>query len=364
MPAVQAFNRRLAAGGSDFEFPEHPLTPWLPKIPGREIFQDLYLALEGEHVRGGFILKRQEFSIHGRRQRIAHLKLPISEGIVDKTYASVGFYLLRSALKEEPRLFCLGMGGMDKPLARMLKGLGWTLFEIPFAYDVHHAYPFLKNIQVIHDGVFRRVVRDLAAVSGVGWLGIRTLQAANWLKSARPVEPQAGTSVEILCEEFGGWTDSLWERCAPLFSFAAVRDRKVLNLLYPPDDTRFLRLAWIRGGERIGWSVLLDTPFESHKQFGAMRVGSLVDGLALPDGILAVVKGSAHFLRERGVDLLVSNQSHQGWLDALRQAGFLFGPSNFFLALSPSLIAMLGPLERSSATFHINRGDGDGPINL
>lgn len=363
MPAVQAFNRRLAAGGSDFEFPEHPLTPWLPKLPGREIFQDLYLAVEGENVRGGFILKRQEFSIYGEKHRIAHLKLPISEGIVDKAYASVGLTLLRSALKEEPRLFCLGMGGTDKPLARMLKTLGWTLFEIPFTYDVQHAYRFLRNIQVFRNGVFRRTVRDVAAASGAGWLGIRTLQTASWMKGARFAAPK-DASVEIMVEEFGDWADTLWERCAPLYSFAAVRDRKALNLLYPADDTRFLRLAWNRGGEKIGWSILLDTPFESHKQFGAMRVGSLVDGLALPGDIASVVSGSVQFLRERWVDILVSNQSHQGWHDALKHAGFLSGPSNFILALSPALVALLAPLERSRPTFHINRGDGDGPINL
>src|SRR5262249_52567296 len=119
IPAVRAFNKRLGDGGSASRFPEHPLTPWLPKISGREVFQDLYLATEGEHVRGGFILKRQEFSIRRQKHRIAHLKLPISEGIVNKAYAPVGLFVIRSALQEEPRLFCLGMGAFDMPLARI-----------------------------------------------------------------------------------------------------------------------------------------------------------------------------------------------------------------------------------------------------
>ena len=363
-PAVQAFNRRLTQGGSSFEFPEYPLTPWLPKLPGRDVFQDLFLAVEGEHVRGGFILKRQEFSIRGQRHRIAHLKLPISEGIVDKTYASLGFYLLRSALKQEPRLFCLGMGGLDYPLAKMLKSLGWTMIEVPFVYDIHRPLRFLRNIQVSHDGFFRRLVRDVAAVSGIGWAGIRSLQTVQKLRRVGAPMAPGNTSVEILTDEFGDWSDALWERCANLHSFAAVRDRRILNLLYPADDTRFLRLAWQRDGRRIGWSVLLDTPFDGHRQFGAMRVGSLVDGLALPEDIPAVVTGSSHFLRERGVDLLVSNQSHEGWIAAFKQSGFLSGPTNFILALSPALVRMLEPLDQTRPTFHINRGDGDGPINL
>jgi len=365
IPAVRAFNKRLADGGSASRFPEHPLTPWLPKISGREVFQDLYLATEGEHVRGGFILKRQEFSIRRQKHRIAHLKLPISEGIVNKAYASVGLYVIRSALQEEPRLFCLGMGGFDMPLARMVKQLRWSMLEVPFLYDVNHPARFLRNIQVIRTGALRSLVLDLAAASGTGWLGVRGLQAAQKLKrggAGRGAE--RGVTGETLVHEFGDWTDKLWNHSTELNSLIAVRDRSVLNLLYPSADPRFLRMKWKRRGENIGWSVLLDTTFEKHRQFGAMRVGSLVDGLALPANIPAVVKGSAQYLRQRGVDILVSNQAHPGWHDALIQAGFTAGPSNFILALSPALAEMLAPIEQTRSTFHINRGDGDGPINL
>ena len=64
----------------------------------------------------------------------------------------------------------------------------------------------------------------------------------------------------------------------------------------------------------------------------------------------------------RGVDLIVSNQLHAAWSLALLDAGFRLGPSNYLLAASPALAACAGTARDDE--FHINRGDGDGPIHL
>ncbi len=125
IPAVKGFNQRLVAGGvaPEFHFPENNIPHWLPKLEGRRIHQEYYLAVDGDCVRGGFILKYQDFFFHGKPQPVVYYHLPISEGIVNKAYAGVGVHMLRSALKLQPMLFALGMGGFDRPLPQMLKDL-------------------------------------------------------------------------------------------------------------------------------------------------------------------------------------------------------------------------------------------------
>jgi hypothetical protein len=108
--------------------------------------------------------------------------------------------------------------------------------------------------------------------------------------------------------------------------------------------------------------VVLDTQKQRDRHFGDLRLGSVVDVLARRADAPHVVWAARCFLKDRGVDLIVSNQSHAGWADALRTAGFLSGPSNFAFAASKALAEELG-----SATVrdvHLNRGDGDGPIHL
>ncbi len=73
--------------------------------------QEYLLALEGDTVRGGYILKPQAFAFEGEQRMIADYHLPISEGIVDGRYAPVGALILMDALKRQPLLFSLGIGG-------------------------------------------------------------------------------------------------------------------------------------------------------------------------------------------------------------------------------------------------------------
>jgi hypothetical protein len=53
---------------------------------------------------------------------------------------------------------------------------------------------------------------------------------------------------------------------------------------------------------------------------------------------------------------------HGAWLRALAESGFREGPSNYLLALSPPFVDAIGGANHDQ--FHINRGDGDGPIHL
>jgi hypothetical protein len=160
-----------------------------------------------------------------------------------------------------------------------------------------------------------------------------------------------------LAAGFAPWADEVWERSRREYGLLAERDAATLEQLYPASDARFLRVR-----AAGGWAVLLDTQMQDHKQFGDMRVGTIVDCLAPVDAAPAVVRAAASLLEQRGVDLIVSNQLHGAWSRALVTSGFRAGPSNYLLALSPAFAQASGGA--ATEQYHINRGDGDGPIHL
>jgi hypothetical protein len=371
IPAVQAFNQRLAAGGiaPEFHFPDSNVPQWLPKVDGRRIYQEYFLATDGDAVRGGYILKFQDFSFRGEMRRIGFYRLPLSEGIVNKTYATVGIHLLRHAIKSQPLLFALGMGGFHNPLPQMLKAMGWSLQAVPFHFKVNHPAKFLRNIAPLRQSPARRLAADLAAFTGAGWLGIHAAQAIRSLGAgasaghgvAKPIVAKPITAEPI--PNFGDWADEIWQSCQSRYALLACRDRANLNILYP-NDKNFIRLKVSRGSEVLGWAVLLDTQMRDNKYFGTMRLGSIADCLALPENASAVTQASTRFLQDQGVDLIVSNQTHAAWGAALRKSGFFPGPSNFIFASGKSLTELLSPQESTFTELHINRGDGDGPVNL
>ncbi len=89
-----------------------------------------------------------------------------------------------------------------------------------------------------------------------------------------------------------------------------------------------------------------------------------MDGLAAPEDVAAVVSAAARFLESRGVDLIISDQSHEACGAALRREGFFPGPSNYVIGVSPKTAGLAAPFEERVRQAHINRGDGDGPIHL
>jgi hypothetical protein len=347
IPAVQAFNQRLSARGvpADQRFPETPHPGWMPGM-------ELFLAVEGPSVasaavRGGYMLRRQSFSVCGETLPAAHYRLPLSEGLIDRAYSMLGLRLVRDALAREPRLYAMGMGGWDKPLPQMLKRLGWRMSAVPFAFKVVHPARFLRNIQVLRTSAVRRLALDAAALTGTGWLGMKALGMARRLPP-QELEPAPA---------FGEWADEIWQQARAAYPLLGVRDAHTLSELYPAQDARFLRLR-----TPAGWALLLDTAMHGHKQFGAMRVGTIVDCLAAPAMAGPVVRAAASLLEQRGVDLIVSNQSHAEWSRALLDAGFRAGPSNYLVALSPGFAKAAGDTQPDH--WHFNRGDGDGPIHL
>lgn len=363
-PAVAEFNQRLRQGGEDenMVFYRWAEPRWLPRSPESRVYNEYFVAVEGDVVRGGYALKSQEFLFpDGQIRSIGYYHHPLSEGIVNKAHAIVGTLLLRDAMQRAPLLYCLGMGGYDNPLPRMLVRLGWTHCLVPFFFRVVNPARFLRNMQTLRSSASRRFLMDLAAYSGAGWLGSRLFQGYRPLGAPR--------SGDVECCEVASFDASavslqfLWEQARQTCAFTAVRDAEALRGLYPAAQPLLTRVMVKRKGAVIGWTVVGERRKDS--KYGDLRVGSVVDCFALPGEMLSVVRGATKTLEQQGFDLILSNQSHQAWSEAFKAAGYLAGPSNFIFAASKKLAELLSPFEEVHPRMHLTRADGDGlPANF
>ena len=364
IPAVQEFNHRLRANWGTgealpFHFFESNIPEWLPRRQKVPIYQQYYLALDNGFVRGGFVTKHQDFSFSGNVRKIAFYHYPLSEGIINRKFAWVGGEMLKTALRDNPLLFALGIGGINLPLSRMLKAMRWSMTVVPFLFRINHPTRFLENLPEFRKTLLRRFLVEGASKTGLGWLGVKSLQVipslnAYWQPRARVEE----------VDFFSSWADSLWEGVAHRFAMVAVRDSNNLNVLYPSSNRRFIRIRVMQAETVVGWAVLLDTQMQNAKYFGNLRVGSIVDCLSVQGSERLVAQAATNLLNRRGVDLVVTNQCHQGWVKAFRQLAYFSGPSNFVFATSPQLTKLIHPFQESFSRIHLTRGDGDGPIRL
>lgn len=356
VPAVRDFNSRLDAAGAprEFRFPECHISRLLPKVDHRRLYEEYFALLEKDVVRGCYIFKHQDFSFYDVIRSIGFWHWPISEGIVNNKYSWVASRMLGTALKAQPLIY--GLAITDQ-LARLLKAVGWSVYRVPFYFKVNSPGRFLREIRVLQKTKARQLIANFAARTGVGGLALKIVQSAQAMGG--PNDEQA----EVV-HSFSGWADDLWNACKWQYAMIAVRDSETLNILYPAGSNRFLCYKVTRGSSVLGWAVLLDTQMRDNKHFGNLRVGSIVDCLALPGQASGVIQAATEVLEVRGVDLIVSNQSHAAWCAALQSAGFLRGPSNFRFAASRQLAKLLDPLPTKMARIHLNWGDGDGPVPL
>ena len=359
-PAVADFNQRLRQAGEDenLVFYRRAQPHWLPRTAESRIYNEFFVAVDGGIVRGGYALKSQEFFFpDGEIRSIGYYHHPLSEGIVNKAHAMVGALLLRDAMQRAPLLYCLGMGGYDRPLPQMLVRLGWTNCLMPFFFRVVNPSRFLRNMQILRSSPSRKFVMDLVAHTGAGWAGSKLFHAYRALRAPRSHEAEC---CEVASFEGGDGESlqSLWEQARQTCSFTAVRDAAALRTLYPPAETHLTRIVMKRNGTAIGWAVVGERRKDA--KYGNMRVGSVVDCFALPGELFSVVRCATQTLERQGFDLILSNQSHQAWGEAFKAAGYLPGPSNFIFAASKKLAQLLAPFEEVRAKMHLTRADGDG----
>ncbi|HEX4748785.1 MAG TPA: hypothetical protein VH302_04520 [Bryobacteraceae bacterium] len=355
--AARNLNQRLRAGGElEFQLPEH--TP--PEPPANALIRNSnFLAFEGEAVRGGFLLASFPAAFSdGQEATVINCREPISEGTVDGRYSLLALQLMKYMQQQGPYLFALGMGSEQARFTRLLKSAGWTIEPVPFLFRVINANRFVLNIKQLQNGS-RRTLALAAAWTGAAKIGITALQA----KSISAKWRANGYTIERVTS-WGAWADVLWERFRRTCSFCVKRDRATLEELYNLGRDRSMAFLAKRSGTPVGWLAAQNTHFTDHKYFGAMRVATILDCIALPEAIDATIAlGSKELARDRS-DLIVTNQSFQGHIDAFRANGFLKGPSNYILATSKGLTSAIASQPGGRKCTHFTRGDGDGRDHL
>jgi hypothetical protein len=355
-PAVRAFNARLTARAAAPGFLLDDAPP-APMNGNGALTKSRYVAVDDGDVRGGFMLQRQPFWINGAVHRVANYQAPISEALVDRRYAWLGMRMLKEALRDDPLMFCLGMGGRDRPLPRLLAAMGWTLSTVPFLFRIARARRVLRHLPAFRTGS-RRLLADALACAGVASVGVAALRLRARWRTRRP-----RLRVERV-RAWDAWADEVWLASRAQYGMAAVRDAGGLAALYPLDDPRNIAVRLWDGDAVAGWAVLYETQRTAHPHFASLHVGTVIDCAARPGYASAVAATAARVLDARGAELVVTNQAHAMWTAAFRRAGFFPGPSNYVLALSPALADAVATTPGAQARIHATRGDADGRIHL
>src|SRR5579883_89256 len=165
--SVAQFNERLARAGVTFRFPTSPADLVRSPESREEPYQRAYVLSVDSVVRGGYILKSERLFAGEAELAAGNYQLPLSEGIIARQYAMVGLQLLKDALRRQPRLYCLGMGGMSRPLPQMLKRLSWDVSEVPFLFRIEDPSAFRREIRWLRQRNRLRLLLDTAYYSGM-----------------------------------------------------------------------------------------------------------------------------------------------------------------------------------------------------
>lgn len=359
--AAEAFNLRMRAAGSPWGVYPDPECDWLPKRPGRNVWREHHLVVDDEGaVHGGYTLKPQPWHVRGATHVVTDWQGPISEGSVDQKFALLAVRLMRDMVSKRPALYSWGHGGGDQPVVQMLRKMGWLMHETPLCLRVLKPFRFLRYNGFLRRSAPRRLALDAAAFSGVGPLGVHALHFFLRSLARRSFHATASTF-----ERFEAWADDLWERCKGSYAALAVRDAESMNLLAPrsgwPPVTR-LRVE--KAGETIGWSLVMDTRMRGDARFGDLYVGSVVDCFASPLDAGEVVAASTRYLRAKGVDIVVSNQSHPAWIGGFAANGYAVLPKLRLFVAAPGLRDLLDPFEETAQGLHLTNMDGHGPHAL
>lgn len=357
--AVAAFNQRMAEGETGWGWYESSVDAWLPERTGKLTWREHFLAIDDDgEVRGAFAQKPHQWRIRGQNVLVSDWQGPVSEGLLSPRYAMLGLRLIREMLKRYPTLYSWGHGGRDTAMLQMIVSLKWMIHDTPFCLKVLHPYRFLRRNRYLRSSARNRLLLDVLAWSGLGWLGTKLLHFTLGLRGG----PRRDLEVEVV-PFFGDWADSLWERCMDAYKALGFRDAQTMNDLVPTDGRwpDGIRLRIKRSGHDIGWAVVLDNQLEDDPRFGDLRVGCVADCLALPQDAGAVIACATRFLEARGVDMIGSNQAHPDWIRAFSEAGYLILKDRRFFAASPDFQDVLAPFDETKQGLHLTNMDGHGP---
>lgn len=363
-PAVEAFNARMRAAGANHCLAvTRPFADYALQKGGPVALERFFAWVDGA-LRGGVVVKRMPFWIAGSgMNEVAFLCNPVSEGVVNPEFGFLGLTLQKFVTRRYPQIYGLGTGGLNQPVARLLMAGGWEARPVPFRFRVFRAGPFLRELQFWRRRhALARALADLAAVTGLGTLGLALLHLGLAVVGRRP-RPAGYRSEPV--SAWGTWADEIWQHARELYALIGDRTAATLATLYPDGHPHLRRLRVMNpAGETVGWAVIVVARQRNSPYFGRMNLGTLVDCLARPGTELAVISLALAEMKRWGADLAVTNHSATEVLRACDRAGMLPGPSNYFLFLSPALRRQVEPARAAGRSVYFTRGDGDGPIHL
>ena len=352
--AIGRFNRRMEAGQSPYRLYHEDLAKNpTADLEVRPINDSLWVAADNDEVRGGTWLREQYFWINGATEKVGWMKFAVAESQVDPKFATVPLGMVLGLTKQQPRLMALGMGGHDAPFAKLLDAVKWRSSSVPFYFLVLRPFQVLRRLAYVRRRPGMRVAMDLAAWTGLGWLGHSVYRLP-------AVIAGAGRRTEVRVEErFAPWADDVWIGCRDEYHALAVRDARSLDFRFQSsgyDAVDVDRLRVSRRGHDIGWLCTKVTD-RLTDHFGDLRVGLILDVLARPSDADAVLASGVRHLRGRSADIVVANFSHDVWGRAARRLRFLSGPSNVAFYRSPAADELLSAGGDALTRAHITRGD-------
>jgi hypothetical protein len=356
--AARAFNDRLKSQNkAEFLLSEHA-----PELPAAEdAIRNLnYVAADGEIVRGGLLIASYPAYIgSGKNVTVLNYREPLSEGIIDPKHSLLGLRLLKFVEQQGSFIFALGMGSVNAPFSRLLRGAGWSIRSVPFLFRILRTRKFLTQLRLLQASTVRRIVAQAAALTGTGKLGISVLQRRAFSGS----NSTSGFTIERQTN-WGTWSDELWEKFRPQCSFAVRRDEKTLSELYRFSLDRSQVFLLKRQERSVAWSACQVTRMQNDKYFGDMTIATVLDAVAERDVMRALLAMTVRELEAQGADAIVTNQSRTDWIEAFRAVGFLSQRSNYILATNKRLTEAISQQLNGWDRIHFTRGDGDGRYHL
>jgi hypothetical protein len=359
--AVARFNHRLKAGGRDDEMPLDIALPGEAKYRpgGFPLYRRMIIAEDGREVRAAMLLCHHSVFINGAGRDFCWTKLPLSEGIIDVKYSLAIVQLIKKALDDQPFMMGVGAGTPESEGYRLFLKLRWRRQSIPFFFYPVKVSKVLSGLRYLSKTPMLRYAGILGAYSGLG------ASMSGLLALRRKIASSLSGYEDSVVEGFDEWADHIFHKYLADYPVAIRSDATALNIVYPPDDHRYVRIRVSRNGAKrdAGWIVVASKRMRDNHYFGDLTVGTLVDGFGGSEDAPALVAAGIRRLAHMGVDIIVANFSHEAWVEACRRSGMFRGPSNFHLFVSPKG----GPLLEDSCPLHqihIARGHSDGMDNL
>ena len=361
LAAVARLNSRLKARGREDEMPLDPALPGETQYrpEGFPIYRRMIIAEDGQEVRAAMMLCHHNVFIRGERRDFCWTKMPLSEGIIDLKYSLAIIQLMKRALDYQPFMMGVGAGTSKSEGHRFFVNLRWRCQPVPFFFYPVKVSKVLRGLRYLKNSPRLRYGAFLGAYSGLG-TGLSGLLALR-----RKFTTSFSGYEDSVIEGFDEWADHIFNKSLPDYPVAIRSDSTTLNIVYPPNDHRYIRLRVRRKGVKrdAGWIVVASKQMNDNHYFGNLKVGTLVDGFGRSEDAPALIAAGLNHLAGSGVDIIVANFSHTAWVEACRRSGMFSGPSNFHIFASPKG----GPvLEESCPLHHIHvaRGHSDGMDNL